>query len=111
MFGHRKAPMPTPAKKKRDAAAKAQAASETESTYKNNETSFGNGDGGRQLPYDEPLNDKTVDFHQHNPESFKAITANSIDQASIMVMVLACEGYGNPDEFDEHLSMNVDIAK
>ena len=103
--------MPASAKKKKDSAAKALAAAETEATKEAEKTSFGNGGADLQLSKEKPVDDKTVDFHQHDPVTFKGITAIFIDQASIMVMISAYESYRNQDKFDEFLSMNVDIAK
>ena len=95
--------MSSSARKKKNAAAKALATEESESTKEAKETSLGDDDDDLQL--------EIVEFHRRNLEIFEAITSIFIDQASIMEMISAYESYGNPDEFNELPSVNVDILK
>mmetsp|Transcript_36435 Transcript_36435/g.81757 ORF Transcript_36435/g.81757 Transcript_36435/m.81757 type:complete len:124 (-) Transcript_36435:2003-2374(-) len=56
------------------------------------------------------LNDKIVAFQQKHPETFREIPTIFSDEASIMVMTSTYENYENKAEFDELLSLNVDVV-
>ena len=102
-------PMPASSqKKKRDSGSQALGAAETEATKESEEASFGDDEDDLMSPKGF-LNDKTADFQQLRPQTFKDITAVLSDEASVMIMISAYEGYENKDEFDELLSLNVDV--
>ena len=97
-------------KKKKGSGSQALGAEETGSTKESEETSFGDDEDDLMSPKGF-LNDKIVDFQQKHPETFREITAIFSDEASIMVMISAYENYEDKVEFDDLLSLNVDIVR
>ena len=98
-------------KKKKDPGSQAAlAAAETGSTKESEETSLGDDQDAPLLSKGRFLNEKVVGFKQLHPETFKEIISLFDDESKIMVMISACESYGNTDEFGELLSLNVGVV-
>ena len=97
-------------KKKKGSGSQALGAEETGSTKESEETIFGDDEDDLMSPKGF-LNDKIVAFQQKHPESFREISTIFSDEASIMVMISAYEDYKDKAEFDELLSLNVDVVR
>ena len=98
-------------KKKKGSGSQALGAEETGSAKESEETSFGDDVDDITTSPKSFLNDRIVDFQQKYPATFGEITTIFNEESSIMVMISAYENYEDKKEFDDLLSLNVDIVR
>ena len=98
-------------KKKKRSGSQALGAEDTGSAKESEETSFGDNDEEDLMSPKVFLNDKINVFQQKYPRTLGEISTMFNDEDNIMVMISTYEDYEDKDEFDELLSLNVDIVR
>ena len=98
-------------KKKKRSGSQALGAEDTGSAKESEETSFGDNDEEDLMSPKVFLNDKINVFQQKYPRTLGEISTLFNDEDNIMVMISTYEDYEDKAEFDELLSLNVDIVR